>query len=156
MKIPSKKIPDAHQVQLHQLEEELKKEREEKTRVLDELAELKKKSSKQINDYDIRRMEMLEKVEKAKQSERKMHESLVVLTRQLEQTKTSLDQARFEISSMKESKSIKNVKINGGDEEEIKALRVELKSALEAEEKANKAMHELALLLKEVSKKKKF
>lgn len=149
MKIPINKIPDAHQVQLHQLEEELKKEREEKTKVLNELIELKKKSNSQINEYDGRRMEMLEKVEKAKQSERKMHESLVMLTRQLEQTKTSLEQARVEISLMKQSTG-KEMKTTGGGE--VKALRGELKSALEAEDKANNAMHELALLLKEVRK----
>jgi predicted nucleic acid-binding Zn-ribbon protein len=154
MKIPGKKIPDAHQIHLHQLEEELKKERAEKTKVLDELAAIKNKSSSQINNYDIRRTEMLEKqLEKAKQAERKMHESLVMLTRQLEETKTSLDQARTEISSTKERKGKEHVKATGGDEE-MKALRGELKSALEAEEKANKAMHELALLLKEVRKKK--
>ncbi|KAJ1702579.1 hypothetical protein LUZ63_002358 [Rhynchospora breviuscula] len=147
--ISSKKIPDAHQVQLHRLEEELKKEREEKTRVLDELTELKKKSISQFNEYDARRMDMLEKqVEKAKQSERKMHESLVILTRQLEQTKTSLEQARVEISSLKQNRSKDNGKINS--DEEVKVLKGELKSAVEAEEKANKAMHEFALLLKEV------
>lgn len=149
MKIPINKIPDGHQVQLHQFEEELKKEREEKTKALNELIELKKKSNSQINEYDGRRMEMLEKVEKAKQSERKMHESLVMLTRQLEQTKTSLEQARVEISLMKQSTG-KEMKTTGGGE--MKALRGELKSALEAEDKANNAMHELALLLKEVRK----
>jgi chromosome segregation ATPase len=138
---------------LHQLQEELKKEKEEKTKVLDELAEIKKKSTSQINDYDIRRADMLKKVEKAKQSERKMHESLVMLTRQLKETKTSLEQAKAEIRLMKATKGEENVKTTGGDEE-VKALRGQLKSALEAEEKANKAMHELALLLKEVIKNK--
>ncbi|KAF3331206.1 spindle pole body component 110-like protein [Carex littledalei] len=147
--IPTNKIPDAHQVQLHQLEEEVKREREEKTKVVNELIELKRKSSSQMNEHDGRRMEMLEKVEKAKQSERKMHESLVMLTRQLAQTKTSLEQARVEISSMKQStgKEMKTTATGGG---EVKVLRGELKSALEAEDKASKAMHELALLLKEV------
>jgi chromosome segregation ATPase len=135
------------------LQEELKKEKEEKTKVLDELAEIKKKSTSQINDYDIRRADMLKKVEKAKQSERKMHESLVMLTRQLKETKTSLEQAKAEIRLMKATKGEENVKTTGGDEE-VKALRGQLKSALEAEEKANKAMHELALLLKEVIKNK--
>ncbi|XP_010939693.1 uncharacterized protein [Elaeis guineensis] len=158
--------------QLSRLQEELKKEKEEKSRAVQALAEMKKRMPSQMNG-DESRVEMLEKeVEKAKASERKMLESLVSQTKQLEQTKISLEEAKLEIRSLQESiKSLegsavsarrssrhlgKHLEKNGPSdvvraEEEIGKLRNELKLAMEAEEKSKRAMDDLAIALKEVT-----
>ncbi|OAY84483.1 hypothetical protein ACMD2_15475 [Ananas comosus] len=148
------------QQQISQLRDELKREKEEKTLALEELTELKKR----VSSSD--RVRVLEKeVEKAKQSERKMLESLVSQTKQLEQTKISLEEAKLEIrnleaSASSASRSSRNLQThlrNNGfsnafaGEEEIKVLKNELKLATEAEEKSNKAMDDLAIALKEVT-----
>lgn len=149
------------QQQISQLRDELKREKEEKTLALEELAELKKRVS------SLDRVRVLEKeVEKAKQSERKMLESLVSQTKLLEQTKISLEEAKLEIRNLEASafsanRSSRNLEThlsrNNGffnafaGEEEIKVLKNELKLATEAEEKSNKAMDDLAIALKEVT-----
>ncbi|OAY84489.1 hypothetical protein ACMD2_15464 [Ananas comosus] len=155
----STKVTEMQQ-QISQLRDELKREKEEKTLTLEELTELKKRSSSSD------RVRVLEKeVEKAKQSERKMLESLVSQTKQLEQTKISLEEAKLEIrnleaSASSASRSSRNLQThlrNNGffnafaGEEEIKVLKNELKLATEAEEKSNKAMDDLAIALKEVT-----
>ncbi|KAG1330743.1 WEB family protein, chloroplastic [Cocos nucifera] len=112
------------------------------------------------------KMEMLEaELEKARESERKMLESLASQTKQLEQTKISLEEAKLEIRSLSDGikilegpakrghktlgKSITLDAVRGN--EEIGVLRTELRLALEAEEKSKKAMDDLAMALKEVS-----
>lgn len=164
------------QQELSRLQEELKKEKEEKSRGLQELSELKKRVQSQTDGNESlgkSGVVMLEKeVQKAKVSERKMLESLVSQTKQLEQTKISLEEAKLEIRSLQESirglqgsavsasRSSRNLgkhldKNGPSDvvraEEEIGKLRNELKLAMEAEEKSKKAMDDLAIALKEVT-----
>ncbi|XP_072977922.1 uncharacterized protein [Typha angustifolia] len=149
------------QQQLSQLQEELKKEKEEKSKALEYWTEIKG------------RVQMLEKeAVKAKESERKMLESLVSQTKQLEQTKISLEEAKLEISSLQKSnkslessalsasrssrnleRSFRNNNVSNAiqDDEEIRILRNELRLAMEAEEKSKKAMDDLAVALKEVT-----
>ncbi|KAM0952601.1 hypothetical protein DsansV1_C02g0014751 [Dioscorea sansibarensis] len=147
------------QQQLNMLQDELKKMKEEKSRVLKELTESKRMVSAQNNGNDglklyKDRIEFLElEVEKTKESERKMLESMISQTKLLEQTKISLEEAKLEIRSLKKSlKSTDNL-VNGGgtEEKDIVVLRNELKSALAAEEKSKKAMDDLAIALKEVT-----
>lgn len=152
------------QPQLYQLQEELRKTRDERTRALEDLEELRsnKRMSMLSNKEEVDVLE--KKVEKAKESERKMLESLISQTKQLEQSKMLLEEARLEIRSLQENiKSLEeNSSCNGRENgersfelvrahEEIVGLRNELKLATQAEEKSKEAMDELAIALKEVS-----
>ncbi|KAJ0984564.1 hypothetical protein J5N97_002920 [Dioscorea zingiberensis] len=158
------------QQQLNQLQEELKKMKEERSRVVKELTEAKKMVSSQNNTKeDLKlykdRIEFLElEVQKAKESERKMLESMISQTKLLEQTKISLEEAKLEIRSLKETMNRAESLVNGGShvetngssdliqaKEEIMVLRNELKLAMGAEEKSKKAMDDLAIALKEVT-----
>ncbi|XP_039145357.1 WEB family protein At3g02930, chloroplastic-like [Dioscorea cayenensis subsp. rotundata] len=147
------------QQQLNLLQDELKKMRDEKSRVLKELAEAKKMVSAQNSGNDglklyKDRIEFLElEVEKTKDSERKMLESMISQTKLLEQTKISLEEAKLEIRSLKESLKNSESLVNGSgtEEKDIMMLRNELKSAMAAEEKSKKAMDDLAIALKEVT-----
>ncbi|PKA50783.1 Putative WEB family protein [Apostasia shenzhenica] len=152
------------QQQLGQLQEELKRAKEERTRALEETAELKKISEGPSQNRDEIRI-LKEEAENAKESERKMLESLISQTKQLEQTKISLEEARLEIRNHQDSirmmensarLSVHNLQKNGstssiGTLEEIRKLRHELWLALEAEEKSKKAMDDFAVALKEVT-----
>ncbi|XP_008782331.2 WEB family protein At3g02930, chloroplastic-like [Phoenix dactylifera] len=162
-----------HQV-IH-LQQELKLAKEEKSRALQELEELRWRMSSEKNAIknSVRskaKMEMLEAdLEKARESERKMLESLTSQTKQLEQTKISLEEAKLDVRSLNESIKILEGSANRGPRtlgksitldavhgnEEIGVLRTELRLALEAEEKSKKAMDDLAMALKEVSTESK-
>uniref|UniRef100_A0A0D9X900 WEB family protein n=1 Tax=Leersia perrieri TaxID=77586 RepID=A0A0D9X900_9ORYZ len=102
------------QEQLNKLQEELKNEKKEKARALDEIAGLKKiKNEKKLasNGGDdkldlVHRLEQLEgELEAARGSEKKLLVSLEAQTKQLAQTKVSLAEAKLEISSLKDNKT---------------------------------------------------
>ncbi|ONK72132.1 uncharacterized protein A4U43_C04F16090 [Asparagus officinalis] len=155
------------EMQLHHLQEELRRARDERTKALEDLEELRS-NRKLLAFSNKEEMEVLEKkVEKAKESEMKMLESLTSQTKQLEQTKILLEEAKLEIHSLQdkikslEESSFRNNLENGGRQrypldiiqaqEEIAMLRNELKLATQAEEKSKKAMDDLAIALKEVT-----
>ena len=179
------KVPDSGfldmQKQLNRLQEELRKEREEKARALDEIEELRKtntnrnkklKSNGAEGQVDLAdRLQQLEgELEAARDSEKKMLLSLEAQTKQLEQTKVSLEEAKLEIASLRDSSKsleafnpgkqpVKNLRRRGvmsfsfADPGEVEtwSLQRELKLAVESEEKCKKAMNDLAIALKEQS-----
>ncbi|KAF0890321.1 hypothetical protein E2562_002731 [Oryza meyeriana var. granulata] len=147
-----------------EMEEELRKEREEKARAALELEEVRRVSEKDAAE----KVQLLQReVEKAKESERKMLESLIYQTKQLEQTKISLEEAKLEITTLQqantsleaaasrrggvvEQRSVKDLVFGGGDEE-IRALRCELRTAMQGEEKSRKALDDLSVALSDVT-----
>ncbi|CAM0907321.1 unnamed protein product [Alopecurus aequalis] len=169
------------QEELNKLQEELVKEKQEKVRSLDETEEVKKSNKKNKlkgtgdDQLDLpHRLEQLEvELEAARDSEKKMLVSLEAQTKQLEQTKVSLEEAKIQIASLQDNnKSLeaftalssnptrqpaKNFRRRGvmsfsfADPGEVEtfSLQRELKLAVEAEEKCRKAMDELAIALKE-------
>ncbi|KAG0470077.1 hypothetical protein HPP92_016176 [Vanilla planifolia] len=146
-------------------QEELKRANLERDRALEELVVLKRAKEEAALCQD--KMKILElEAEKAKDSERKMLESLVSQTKQLEQTKILFEEAKLEIRNLQDgqgnAKALaslnsrhfdKNVALTSSIEylEEIRKLKSELRSAIDAEEKSNKAMDDLAIALKEVT-----
>lgn len=144
------------QQQLGKVLVDMKRAKEERSQALEELAELRKKNEgfAQFNE----RIMMLEsEVEKAKESEMKLLESLISQTKELEQAKILLEEAKLEIRNLRESPgtpekkgllaSVQSIQA----QEEIRMLRNELRLALEAEEKSKKAMDDFAIALKEVT-----
>lgn len=130
---------DVKEQQLNRLQEELRKEKE-KARALDEIQDLKGE------------------LEAARDSEKKMLLSLQAQTKQLEQTKVSLEEAKIEIASLRDSRQpFKNFRRRGlmsfsfadPGEAETWSLQRELRLAVESEEKCNKAMDDLAIALNE-------
>lgn len=92
------------------------------------------------------KLELLESgIETAKESEKKMLESLISQTKQLEQTKISLEEAKLEIKNLHEAMEGMVYK------KELEDVRAELMQALDAEAKSTKALDDLAIALKEVS-----
>ena len=115
------------QQQLASLRVELRKEQEENCQIL-------------------AKAEILElEIQDARESEKKMFESLIVQTKQLEQTKISLEEAKLEMKHLNDT--IQKME----DPKEIQSLRVKLTQALEAEGKSRKAMDYFAIALKEVT-----
>ncbi|XP_042411254.1 putative WEB family protein At1g65010, chloroplastic [Zingiber officinale] len=162
------------QQQLKKLQEELRKEKEEKSRVMQQLTSLKKNpASEGFTDESKSIVESLEKeVQKAKESERKLHGSLASQTKLLEQINISLEEAKLENKFLREnskslessrrfgSRSLRNIEKHlfgndlvriGSAEEDIRTLRNELRLSTEAEEKSKTAMDGLASVLKEVT-----
>jgi DNA repair exonuclease SbcCD ATPase subunit len=171
------------QEQLKKLKEDLTREKQEKMRALDEVEDLKKNKSRtkklksngnedQLDLVD--RLQQLEgELDAARDSERKLLVSLETQTKQLEQTKVSLEEAKLEITSLQDSKksleTLTAVSSNPSTEPAKKfrrrgmlsfsfanpgevetwSLQRELKLALESEEKCKKAMDDLAIALKE-------
>ncbi|XP_020276721.1 cingulin-like protein 1 [Asparagus officinalis] len=82
----------------------------------------------------------------ARESEERMLDSLISQTKILEQTKISLEEAKLEISHLRST-----IPVKGSPQRETQKLRAELKRALTAEIKSNKALDDLAILLKEVT-----
>lgn len=167
------RVSDVQQ-QLRKLREELNKEKEEKSRAIEELTDMKRNVASQRNGGENKlKIEVLEKeVQKAKESERKLLESLVSQTKLLEQTKISLEEAKLENRSLRQSNRSLESSVNLGSrssrksekhllgndplpmihaEEEMTVLKNELKLATEAEEKSKIAMDGLAIALKEVT-----
>ncbi|KAL3845146.1 hypothetical protein ACJIZ3_002549 [Penstemon smallii] len=183
-KIKDKKIEN--------LESELGKVRKfeldlaEKDALMDKLKEdlrtmkEKEKDTMALLSENKRRIQELEaQIEREKQAESKMVDSLVIQTKQLEATKIELEESKVEISSFRDKiessskdngnlkeEEIRNLKfeLQMAQERETKAsseakslleelglLKNELKLAIEAEEKSTKAMEDLALALTEVA-----
>ncbi|KAL6661252.1 hypothetical protein ACP70R_000636 [Stipagrostis hirtigluma subsp. patula] len=186
-KVPSSRFieePDV-QGQLNKLQEELRKEKEEKARALDEIEELKKSMNKkkmlkrnggedQLDLAD--RVQQLEgELEAARDSEKGILASLETQTKQLEQTKLCLEEAKLKIASLQDSnKSLETLTVAPSNpsrisvnsfrrrgmmsfsfadpgEVEVLSLQRELRLAVESEEKCKKAMDDLAIALKEQS-----
>ncbi|KAK8970709.1 hypothetical protein KSP40_PGU019536 [Platanthera guangdongensis] len=128
------------QQQWGQLQEDLKS-------ALEELADLKK--SNEESKQGKATIKLLEsEAENAKESEAKMFESLLFQTKQLEQTKILLEESKLVIRNLPAKReSLPSTP----SEEGVKKLRIELKLAVEAEEKSKKAMDDFAAALKEVS-----
>ncbi|KAM0862018.1 hypothetical protein ACQ4PT_045525 [Festuca glaucescens] len=155
-----------------QLEEDLRREREDRARAVQELDELRNGSARK----DAEKVQLLEReVEKAKESERKMLESLVYQTKQLEQAKIGLEEAKLEMATLQqqqssnrglepapasgtwrgvmEQMSVKDLVFGGGgaDDEELRALRAELRAATQGEERSRKALEDLSVALADVT-----
>ncbi|TVU05451.1 hypothetical protein EJB05_48629 [Eragrostis curvula] len=171
------------QEQLKKLQEELTREKQEKMRALVEVEDLKKNKSrtKKLKSYGSQdqldladRLQQLEgELDAARDSERKLLWSLEAQTKQLEETKVSLEEAKLEITSLQDSKKslealttrssdpsrepVKNLRRRGmmsfsfanPGEVETWSLQRELKLAVESEEKCKRAMDDLAIALKE-------
>lgn len=120
----------------------------------------------------MRNKELESELEKEKQSEKRVLESGVSQTKELEAAKTELGESKLLIASLREqlqklqsSSSVSSREKNPKNElaeksassktvssqQEIDALRKELKVALEGEEHNMKAMNDLALALREVA-----
>ncbi|XP_078165333.1 uncharacterized protein LOC144560062 [Carex rostrata] len=137
------------QLQITELQEEVKREREEKAKAIEELAETKKKLSLSLSTPppitvslkdSMDQVEIWEReIERAKDSERNMLESLIFQTKQLEQTKISLEEAKLEIRNLRNK------------EEEVEMLKIRVRFAIESEEKSKKAMDDMATALNDVS-----
>ncbi|GFS39566.1 myosin heavy chain-related protein [Actinidia rufa] len=118
--------------------------------------------------------ELQDEIERGKLSETKMFDSVVSQTKQLEKTKIDLEESKLEVSSLHEKiekldftndafESLRSELQLAKEGEKVASLRLkslfgemnslksELKMTIEAEEKSNKAMDDLALALKEVA-----
>ncbi|CAA7400961.1 unnamed protein product [Spirodela intermedia] len=127
---------------------------EEKERAMKEVAEMKKYLAKREKEGDAAaRIRLLQReVEKAKESERKMLESMISQTKQLEHTKIELEESKLEIRNLlAKPRAIAPTKPESQSQDEMGRLRNELRLATEAEEKNKKAMDDLAMTLKEVT-----
>ncbi|KAI0498566.1 hypothetical protein KFK09_019454 [Dendrobium nobile] len=130
------------QQQLINLQQELTRAREERSQALKDLEKIRTKTRSFIEFHE-------NEANKAKESERKMLESLVSQTKRLEQTKISLEESNLEIDSLRES--IKILSLDKDLSDKLDNLKNELKLALQGEEQSRKAMDVLALALIEVS-----
>ncbi|KAG8082195.1 hypothetical protein GUJ93_ZPchr0014g46932 [Zizania palustris] len=152
-----------------EMEEELRREREEKARAERELEEARRERDWEKDAAE--KVQLLQReMEKAKESERKMLESLIYQTKQLEQTKISLEEAKLEMTTLRqanesleaaaaaaanrrgggEQRSVKDL-VFGGADEEIKVLRCELRTAMQGEEKSRKALDDFSVALSDVA-----
>jgi hypothetical protein len=94
---------------------------EEKERAVRELEELRRDDESAARE----KARLLEKeAHKSKESERKMLESLIYQTKQLEQTKISLEEAKLEIASLQQAnkRSVKDLVFGGAGEDPSVAL----------------------------------
>ncbi|KAG0526044.1 hypothetical protein BDA96_06G111200 [Sorghum bicolor] len=161
------------QQRVAQLEEELRREREEKARAVRELDDLRRGREDGARAV-AEKVQLLEReVGKSKESERKMLESLIYQTKQLEQTKISLEEAKLEIATLQQANksleaasasargrggggveqqrtSVKDLMFGGADEE-IRVLRGELRTAMQGEERSRKAADDLSVALSDVT-----
>jgi len=153
------------QQRMAQLEEELRREREEKVRALRDLEEARRDGESGAKGA-AEKVQLLEReVDKSKESERKMLESLIYQTKQLEQAKISLEEAKLEIAALRqankgleaaarrggaEQRSVKDLMFGGADEE-IRVLRGELRAAMQGEERSRKAADDLSVALADVT-----
>jgi len=92
------------------------------------------------------RVRLLEReVSMAKQTERKMLESLVVQTKELEQAKIALEEAKLQVATLRQGQGAAQPQwsvmdlVFGSVDDEINGLRAQLRSALLAEERSRKA-----------------
>ncbi|KAJ3702606.1 hypothetical protein LUZ61_006311 [Rhynchospora tenuis] len=133
---------------LKHLREELIKEKREKAQAQQELERFKSRNyiDKSLNASSGRtQLEILEQeLEKAKDSETKLLESLTSQTKQLEQTKICLEEAKLEIQSLNETLRVLETTPIG-------TLNNRVKLSVQAEEKSKKALDGLAVALQEVT-----
>ncbi|CAL5027160.1 unnamed protein product [Urochloa decumbens] len=161
----------AMQQRVAQLEEELRREREDKARALAELERLRS-DGESAAGAAAEKVQLLEReAGKCKESERKMLESLIYQTKQLEQAKISLEEAKLEVATLLQAnralesaaavatrrgggftdqRSVRDLMF-GGAEEEIRVLRGELRAAAQGEERSRKAADDLAVALSDVT-----
>ncbi|XP_042423068.1 coiled-coil alpha-helical rod protein 1-like [Zingiber officinale] len=129
--------------------QQLHKTAQERCRSVEELEEVQWKVLEdrecQVQSKASIELELGSELDKAKESERRMLESLTFQTKQLEQTKILLEETKLELRSLQATTSL------GHQGDEVAALRNELRLALAAEEKSKRAMDGLALALKEVA-----
>ncbi|KAK9062226.1 hypothetical protein SSX86_019412 [Deinandra increscens subsp. villosa] len=110
--------------------------------------------------------ELTDQLEKAKESESQMLDSLMLQTQQFQQTKMDLEESKLDVISLQEQldhfekggKNVPDRKSNHDSSANTKALKDEIimlknevKFATEAEEKSKKAMDDLASALSEVA-----
>ncbi|KMZ58341.1 hypothetical protein ZOSMA_782G00030 [Zostera marina] len=118
------------------------------------------------SEVDSRIKQLEGEVVKARDSESKMLESLMSQTKQLEETKIELEEAKIEIKSLKDtireldnpicrSMEAHSERVSSKDlveaQQKIGRMKMEVKLAVEAEEKSKKAMDDLAAALHEVA-----
>lgn len=136
------------QQQLKHLREELKKEKRERSQAQQELERFKWRnySDKSLFASGSRsKLDLLEQeLARTKESEIKLLESLTSQTKQLEQTKICLEEAKLDIQCLNDS-------IKVLEKTPIGALNNRIKLAAQAEEKSRKALDGLALALQEVT-----
>ncbi|KAG8087360.1 hypothetical protein GUJ93_ZPchr0010g11182 [Zizania palustris] len=150
--------------QLNKLQEELKNEKEEKARALDEIEKLKKRRSEKNRssshggddqlDLAHRLQQLEDELEAARDSEKKLLLSLAAQTKQLEQTKLSLQELQDSDLRRQPARNLRrrgfmSFSLADPGVVETWSLQRELKLAVEAEEKCKKAMDDLAIALKE-------
>lgn len=135
------------QQQLTHLRQELATAREERSRALEDAEKMKKTTASHLKGRQTRALIEFHESEakRAKESERKMLDSLASQTKQLAEAKISLEESKLEIASLRESIKILSL------DEELARLKKELRLALQAEEQGREAMDVLALALIEVS-----
>ncbi|XP_066345210.1 uncharacterized protein [Miscanthus floridulus] len=165
-----RRVGAMQQQRVAQLEEELRREREEKARAVRELEDLRRDGEDGARAV-AEKVQLLEReVDKSKESERKMLESLIYQTKQLEQTKISLEEAKLEIATLQQANksleaasarraggmgveqrtSVRDLMFGGADEE-IRVLRGELRAAMQGEERSRKALDDLSVALSDVT-----
>lgn len=139
-----------------QLEEELRAEREEKARAVQELMEMQSNSSTASDASE--RVQLLEQeVAVAKETELKMLQSLIQQTKELEQAKVALEEAKLEAAALQQGAAAEPSQWSvmdlmfGGVDEEINGLRGKLRAAVLAEERSRKAADDLTIALSAVT-----
>ncbi|CAL5016663.1 unnamed protein product [Urochloa decumbens] len=161
----------AMQQRVAQLEDELRREREDKARALAELERLRSDGESAAGAAAEKVQLLQREAGKCKESERKMLESLIYQTKQLEQAKISLEEAKLEVATLLQAnralesaaavatrrgggftdqRSVRDLMF-GGAEEEIRVLRGELRAAAQGEERSRKAADDLAVALSDVT-----
>uniref|UniRef100_A0A0E0K1F1 Uncharacterized protein n=1 Tax=Oryza punctata TaxID=4537 RepID=A0A0E0K1F1_ORYPU len=142
---------------------------EEKTRALQELDGLRQSDGgvdKEVVGGDAAcsddRVRLLEReVATAKATEMKMLESLIQQTKEMEQAKIALEEAKLEVATLRQQGRTPSAEpaaqwsvmdlMFGGVDEEINGLRTKLRAAMQAEEKSRKAADDLTAALSAVT-----
>ncbi|WOK92186.1 hypothetical protein Cni_G00877 [Canna indica] len=153
--------------QLNHLQEELKRERDEKSQAMKELKELKKSdiASQTVARQCKSKLQALKKeLHRSKESEAAMLEFLAAQNRVYEKTKVSLEETKLENRLLLENRgslldsnySEKHSSGNGSldvvhHEEEVRMLKREIKYATDAKENIKIAMDGLAFSLKDAT-----
>ncbi|KAG8059146.1 hypothetical protein GUJ93_ZPchr0002g26658 [Zizania palustris] len=144
------------------LEEELRLEREQKTCAMRELEGLRQRDGG-VAGGDAACSERVRHLERdvatAKATEMKMLESLIQQTKEMEQAKIALEEAKLEVATLRQQGrgaaepaqwSVMDLMF-GGVDEEINGLRSKLREAVQAEERSRKAADELTAALSAVT-----
>ncbi|XP_062222993.1 uncharacterized protein LOC133921911 [Phragmites australis] len=135
---------------------------EEKARPQQEPMELQSdgNSAHDSSDASDERLQLLEReVAVAKQTEMKMLESLILQTKELEQAKIALEDAKLEVATLRRQGGAEPAPqqwsvidlMFGGVDEEINGLKAKLQAAVLAEERSRKAADDLTAALSAVT-----